>query len=81
MSIKVRTTVLVEKRTTRTIEITGVHLLELLRAAGHDVPRTGTNVEFSVPGGGDWSNTSIDISEEHPVTVSWIEDEQHEEEL
>lgn len=28
-------------------------------------------VEFFVPGGGDWSNTSISISEENPIHVTW----------
>lgn len=30
-------------------------------------------IEFNVPGGGDWSNTSIDISRDNPIVVSWSE--------
>lgn len=29
------------------------------------------SIEFQVPGGGDWSNMSICITEDHPVTASW----------
>jgi len=29
-------------------------------------------IYFHVPGGGDWSNENIDISEDDPVHVSWV---------
>ena len=29
-----------------------------------------TLVTFTVPGGGDWSNTTIKIDKEHPITIS-----------
>lgn len=32
-------------------------------------------VEFYVPGGADWSNTSIEIDDENPVIVTWTEEE------
>lgn len=42
-----------------------------LAAQGIDrIPDT-TKIEFFVPGGGDWSSTSIDITKEHPIHISW----------
>ena len=43
-----------------------------LVAQGLDpLPHRGYAVTFTVPGGGDWSSTEIDITREHPITVSW----------
>lgn len=51
-------------------ELNGVDIVELLRKAGHNIPE-GATVYFAVPGGGDWSNTSIDITTEHPLRIEW----------
>lgn len=52
------------------VRINGDQLRELLKSAGVLVP-PGAEITFTVPGGGDWSNMSIDIDDEHPITVSW----------
>jgi hypothetical protein len=47
-------------------------IVRLLRHAGVNIP-DGPDicVDFLVPGGGDWSNTTVDVDAEHPVTVAW----------
>lgn len=51
-------------------EITAAGIIDLLRAAGHQVPDNAL-FYFSVPGGGDWSNTDIEIDTRHPVRFRW----------
>lgn len=51
-----------------TVELTAQDILELL---GY---KKG-NVEFHVPGGGDWSNCSFDIDSDNPIVVTWTETE------
>ncbi len=53
------------------IELDGRVLVRMLREQGHDIPDNAT-VTFTTPGGGDWSNTDIDIDDDHPVIVEWI---------
>jgi hypothetical protein len=66
-------------RKTRTEErhgmrITGKELLECINQelAASGAPRIpkDASVVVSVPGGGDWSNTDLDLND-HPVTISW----------
>lgn len=45
-------------------------IIEALQKAGHDVPDNAT-VSFRVPGGGDWSNMSVEITRDDPVRVCW----------
>lgn len=47
-----------------------VELQKLFQEAGISVPQNA-EIYISVPGGGDWSNTSLDITEETPIEVSW----------
>lgn len=54
------------------LEITRWDLLNMVRKAGHVIPDDAL-VEFYVPGGGDWSNTAIDIDESNPISISWRE--------
>jgi len=49
-----------------------VKLIAALRALGLNIPDSAT-LYFSVPGGGDWSNTTINICEENPISVEWFE--------
>lgn len=62
--------------TTKTYTGYKIHLgrkeiINLLRLSGVVVSdRAG--VCFTVPSGGDWSGMEVDISEEHPITVSWL---------
>lgn len=64
--------------TEHTIRLTGKAIVELvnqeLKAQGVDslIPDNAT-VEVGVPGGGDWSNTSLDIDQRTPVTIGWTE--------
>lgn len=44
-------------------------LLKLLREQLH-IPENA-DVYFQVPGGGDWSNTSVDVDDENPIHVKW----------
>lgn len=71
-----RVPVSVEKNVTTTrvekfdLQLDTKLLHQLLRNAGVDVP-ANARVYFAVPGGGDWSNTDIDIDAGHPIYVSW----------
>lgn len=66
------------KRTTTTsgsIELNAADIAELLRKAGVEIPASavtsGMRVYFAVPGGGNWSNTDVDIDDKNPVRVEW----------
>jgi len=63
-----RTMVKVEKE----LKLTDYDILNLLHKAGVEVP-DDCEVVFTTPGGGDWSNTDIDIDAEYPITVRWVE--------
>jgi hypothetical protein len=61
-----------EVRETRTVEykLINDHIIGLLKAAGVTIPDNAeVQVFFRVPGGGDWSNTDIDLDEDYPLTV------------
>ena len=58
--------------TKMTIKLTAQDILKLL---GYD---KGT-VEFHVPGGGDWSNESIEIDSDNPLVVTCTDTETKEE--
>ena len=49
-------------------------LVALLRDAGMWAFPDDANVYVQVPGGGDWSNTALDIDDEHPIVVRWKEE-------
>ena len=55
---------LVETRT-HTVEITG----EDIRKA-FNLP-ADAEIEFIVPGGGDWSHCGIGIDKDHPIQATW----------
>jgi hypothetical protein len=69
-----------EKKTRRRITeqhsmtITGKELLEVisqeLTAVGKDRLPAGADIYVSVPGGGDWSSTDLDLNE-HSIKVRW----------
>ena len=73
--------------TTRTFELqlNGRDIIDCVRQelkaqGGHNIADLPDNAEvtFYVPGGGDWSNTSIDITDEYPIRISWkITDHAH----
>lgn len=68
--IKVKTVTTVDR--TLRIELTRDDILRLLRADGYKIPNDA-DVEFRVPGGGDWSNMDVGIDEENPVSIRWKE--------
>lgn len=47
-------------------------LRDLLKERGFDVPENA-QINVRIPGGGDWSNTLLDITEECPVVVYYEE--------
>lgn len=77
MKIQKKTTKTVD--TTCTINLDGSDIIHLLACSGMAVPRNAS-VEFSVPGGGDWSNTDIVIDESNPIVVSYRDVEEETEE-
>lgn len=63
---------------TKTVRTSVTKLVKLNREAiinllpiADALPRHAVKVFFSVPGGGDWSNTNIDICNDHPVYIEW----------
>lgn len=74
-NIKIKTTTTVKKQAEMTL--TGDDILKLLHEAGYlDAHETGVGaVTFDVPGGGDWSNCTMNIDEETPIKirVMWVE--------
>jgi hypothetical protein len=78
MSIKTDTRTRVEVVTTTkrtsTITLTGRMIAEMVMRE-HDIPLGSVDVQvtFDVPGGGDWSNETINVSTDHPITVTWTQ--------
>jgi hypothetical protein len=64
-----------DKTTTEqvTIKLTGDDILSLLAEGGHipAKPDLGAKVSFTVPGGGDWSNMSVDIDKDNVIRVAY----------
>ena len=53
--------------------MTAEELLSLLRRDGQAIPKSGVGVSVRVPGGGDWSNTSLDIDDDTPIEITFTE--------
>lgn len=70
LTTKTKTTVTV--RTEVRMEINRPFLIEMLEAQGHKIP-AGADIYVQVPGGGDWSNTSLEVDHENPIIVTWTE--------
>lgn len=70
MMAKQRTQRTVTTTTTTEITIDRQDILDFLRQKFPGIPDDAV-VEFDVPGGGSWSNMSIDISEDTPINVRW----------
>jgi hypothetical protein len=70
-----------EMKKTETIEhsvkLGANDLFDMLRRSGVPVPDSATALDLQVyvriPGGGDWSNTDLNISANNPVCVKWTE--------
>jgi hypothetical protein len=55
--------------TTRRYEFTRVEILRILTRAGYLSPEAHIkSCHVNIPGGGDWSNTDLDL-EDHPIVV------------
>lgn len=52
------------------VALTGETLVSILRDAGYEIPITA-DVEFDVPGGGDYSNCTLDVSRDYPLYIRW----------
>lgn len=52
------------------IKISGAQIIDLLRGGGFDVPDNAA-VTVAVPGGGDWSNTTLDLNCDSTVQIAW----------
>lgn len=60
-----------ETTTTTTMRFSDAEICEALRKAGHKIPLHDVRVLVRVPGGGDYSNTDLDVTAESPVTIIW----------
>lgn len=49
------------------LELSGEQLRAMLP---DDIP-VNAEIYIQIPGGGDWSNTSLDITIENPVVITW----------
>ena len=54
-----------------TISLSGEDIANLLSEAGIIPEGVQAEVNFNVPGGGDWSNTKVLVSESDPITVGY----------
>ena len=56
---------------TRQIKITNHDIISMLRKKGLVTNKeTITKVFVSIPGGGDWSNTDMNINDEDPIQIT-----------
>lgn len=63
-------------KVTHTVQLTGRDIIEMLADIGLDIPVpmlgvSEAEIKFEVPGGGDYSNCSVDFKDEPRVSVSW----------
>jgi len=56
--------------TTNVAEINRMQLILMLRSQGHPVP-DDADIYVRIPGGGDWSNTNLDIDADSNLFVTW----------
>ncbi len=68
----VRTTTITTIIERQELEFDDKQIRRILFAAGFAVPeKCDLRIYVAVPGGGDWSNTDIEINREHPLCVEW----------
>lgn len=58
---------------THTLALDDADVRELIKGHYGTAPPAGAKIYVSVPGGGDWSNTDLDISKENPLIIEWVE--------
>jgi hypothetical protein len=69
---EVITTKVVTTTVKKTVTLDRKAIQRLLAQVMSGVP-VDANIYIDIPGGGDWSNTSLDISSDNPVTIEWTE--------
>jgi hypothetical protein len=63
------------------VEIDNTDLIQLLtnlttaNLADVSIPPDGARIYISIPGGGDWSSTDLDIDKDNPIVIEWEEEE------
>jgi hypothetical protein len=62
----------VRTETTRRVELGFTQIRLMLEAHGITLP-AGARITVQVPGGGDWSNTELEVDDRCPVVVAWTE--------
>lgn len=81
--LEIKTSAVTSRSERKSLELSREHIVALLRSIGVNIP-LGAEVNFDVPGGADWSNSTIEISRETPIVVHWdkesddIKDEHNE---
>jgi hypothetical protein len=60
------------------LEVDKALLIEALRSFGYDSIPMQAQAFVYVPGGGDWSNTRLDIGEDGDIHVCWNETTHHD---
>lgn len=60
------------------LKVTKSALIEALTSSVHLVGFIPLDADITVrvPGGGDWSNELLDITDDHPIIISWTTTEQ-----
>ena len=71
MSTTVRVRAIVQRE--HEVRLNAENILELLASQPGVVMVGKPRVYFDVPGGGDWSNTRIEIDDDYAVIVRWTE--------
>lgn len=77
MSSKIKIRIVTQIKRRLTIRLTDQDILHFLREQGAAIPPEA-RITVMVPGGGDWSNTALDISKETPIEIEWSEHEHQE---
>ncbi len=62
----------VSTQTKHHVKLTGEGLRQLFADAGFKVPKHAC-IAVRVPGGGDWSNTNLEIDQDHVLEIWWID--------
>jgi hypothetical protein len=58
----------------RTLRLTREDMLQALRLLGVEISEDASvTIRMHVPGGGDWSNTDLDVDDENPIEVTILE--------
>jgi len=59
---------------TKTVTLDDKAIRRLVSAIVSGIP-DNARVSINLPGGGDWSNCTLDVEAAHPITIEWTETE------